>query len=121
MLTKPNRETFLWDVRTKYVAYENVPTLEPVRGIALYGPGAALFTLGPNNTVQQFDLNSPPRLVANVRHPVNLLSLSPVVPLEGSLEEPLEEPLEVQKIPMHVEMVSEIDEEYVGRPVIIAP
>ena len=43
----------------------------------MYGPGATLFTLGPNGTVQQIDLNSPALMVANVQHPVNLLPPSP--------------------------------------------
>ncbi|KAF9771871.1 hypothetical protein IL306_010460 [Fusarium sp. DS 682] len=47
-----------WDVRTKHVTHDPIPTLDLVRGLAVYGPGATLFTLGPNNTVQQFDLNS---------------------------------------------------------------
>jgi hypothetical protein len=82
MLKQPHRKTSLWDVRTKHVTYENVPTLEHVRGIALYGPLAALFTLGPNNTAQQFDLHSPPHLVANVQHPANFLPPSPPVSIE---------------------------------------
>lgn len=35
--------------------------------MANYGPTASLFTLGPNNTVQQYDLLNP-ALVANVQH-----------------------------------------------------
>lgn len=50
--------------------------------MAVYGPGATLFTLGSNNTAQQFDLNSPPMLVANVQHPANLLPPSPPVSIE---------------------------------------
>lgn len=45
--------------------------------MAVYGPGASLFTLGANNTVQQFDLNSPAIMVANVQHPAQLLPPSP--------------------------------------------
>ncbi|KAF5011532.1 hypothetical protein FDECE_2363 [Fusarium decemcellulare] len=66
-------ETLLWDVRTKQVTWVSVPTLENVRGLAIYRPGAALFTLGPNHTVQQFDLGSPPTMVVNVEHPEGLL------------------------------------------------
>ncbi|RAL67330.1 hypothetical protein DID88_008090 [Monilinia fructigena] len=58
-------ETSSWDVRTKQVTFEKIPTLDIVKGLAVYGPGATLFTLGPNNTAQQFDLNSPPQMVAN--------------------------------------------------------
>ncbi|KAF4465964.1 hypothetical protein FALBO_7180, partial [Fusarium albosuccineum] len=72
-------QTQSWDVRTKHVTHDPIPTLDVVRGLALYGPGATLFTLGPNNTVQQFDLNSPAIMVANVQHPANLLPPSPPV------------------------------------------
>ncbi|KAL6412747.1 hypothetical protein AUP68_03953 [Ilyonectria robusta] len=72
-------QTLSWDVRTKHVTYDSIPTLEHVRGLAVYGPGASLFTLGPNNTAQQFDLNSPSIIVANVQHPANLLPPSPPV------------------------------------------
>ncbi|EHK45402.1 hypothetical protein TRIATDRAFT_221851 [Trichoderma atroviride IMI 206040] len=69
--------TFSWDVRTRHVTRDSIPTLEHVKGVALYGPGASLFTLGPNNTVQQFDLNSPAIMVANVQHPAGVLPPSP--------------------------------------------
>uniref|UniRef100_A0A0D2XSH1 Gem-associated protein 5 TPR domain-containing protein n=1 Tax=Fusarium oxysporum (strain Fo5176) TaxID=660025 RepID=A0A0D2XSH1_FUSOF len=72
-------QTQSWDVRTKHVTHDPIPTLDLVRGLAVYGPGATLFTLGPNNTVQQFDLNSPAIMVANVQHPANLLPPSPPV------------------------------------------
>ena len=62
-----NSETWAWDVRTKHVGYEPIPTVEGVRALANYGPSATLFTLGPNNSVQQYDLN-PPALVKSVRH-----------------------------------------------------
>ncbi|KAL2019117.1 hypothetical protein VTK56DRAFT_10068 [Thermocarpiscus australiensis] len=75
-------ETISWDVRTKHVTYDTIPTLETIRGLALYGPGATLFTLGANNTVQQFDLNAPAMMVANVQHP-NLLPPSPPISLEA--------------------------------------
>ncbi|KAJ0167925.1 hypothetical protein CTA2_12018 [Colletotrichum tanaceti] len=75
-------ETLSWDVRTKHVTWDSIPTLEHVRGLAVYGPGASLFTLGVNNTVQQFDLNTPSIIVANVQHPANLLPPSPPVSIE---------------------------------------
>lgn len=74
-----HRQTQSWDVRTKHVTHDPIPTLDLVRGLAVYGPGATLFTLGPNNTVQQLDLNSPAIMVANVQHPANLLPPSPPV------------------------------------------
>ncbi|CAJ2511669.1 Uu.00g072940.m01.CDS01 [Anthostomella pinea] len=80
-------ETLSWDVRTKHVTYDSIPTLEHVRGLAVYGPGATLFTLGANNTVQQFDLNTPSMMVANVQHPANLLPPSPPVSIEEQPEQ----------------------------------
>ncbi|RKK45919.1 hypothetical protein BFJ69_g18242, partial [Fusarium oxysporum] len=76
-------QTQSWDVRTKHVTHDPIPTLDLVRGLAVYGPGATLFTLGPNNTVQQFDLNSPAIMVANVQHPAILLPPSPPVSEES--------------------------------------
>ncbi|KAK4154274.1 hypothetical protein C8A00DRAFT_14595 [Chaetomidium leptoderma] len=76
-------ETISWDVRTKHVTYDTIPTLETIRGLAVYGPGATLFTLGANNTVQQFDLNAPAVIVTNVQHPANLLPPSPPISLEA--------------------------------------
>ena len=62
------QQTWSWDVRTKHVTYEPVPTVADVRGLSGYGPTATLFTLGPNHTVQQYDLDRP-QMVANVQHP----------------------------------------------------
>ncbi|OQV09036.1 hypothetical protein CLAIMM_13218 [Cladophialophora immunda] len=56
-----------WDVRTKEVTYEAIPTVEGIRAIAAYGPTSRLFTLGPDFTVQQYDVERA-QLVANVRH-----------------------------------------------------
>ncbi|RAL14527.1 uncharacterized protein BO97DRAFT_340503 [Aspergillus homomorphus CBS 101889] len=60
-------ETWAWDVRTKHVTYEPVPTVDNPRGFANYGPTATLFTLGPQFTVQQYDVEAP-TMVANVQH-----------------------------------------------------
>lgn len=76
-----------WDVRTKHVTNDSIPTLEHVRGLAVYGPAATLFTLGANNTVQQFDLNTPSTMAANVQHPANLLPPSPPVSIEEQPEQ----------------------------------
>lgn len=81
------RQTLSWDVRTKHVTYDNIPTLDHVKGFAVYGPGASLFTLGANNTVQQFDLNAPSIMVADVQHPANLLPPSPPVSIEEQGEQ----------------------------------
>ena len=59
-------EMWSWDVRTKHVQCEPIPTVEGVRGLANWGSQATLFTLGPNNTVQQYEL-SPPRMVKQVQ------------------------------------------------------
>ncbi|KAG5935493.1 hypothetical protein E4U53_000420 [Claviceps sorghi] len=77
-------ETISWDVRTKHVTFDSIPTLEYVRGLAVYGPGATLFTIGKAGTVQQFDLNSPSIMVNDVQHAINLLPPSP----PNSIEEP---------------------------------
>ncbi|KAI1083705.1 hypothetical protein F5B20DRAFT_347167 [Whalleya microplaca] len=79
--------TLSWDVRTKHVTNDSIPTHDNVRGMAVYGPGATLFTLGPNNTVQQYDLNTPSMMVANVQHPANLLPPSPPVSIEEQAEQ----------------------------------
>ncbi|KAI9660262.1 MAG: hypothetical protein M1831_003570 [Alyxoria varia] len=66
--------TQAWDVRTKKIAHVSVPTIDDVVGITNYGPTATLFTLGPLNTVQQYDLNpqGTPTMVAQTQHaPVN--------------------------------------------------
>ncbi|KAF2463318.1 uncharacterized protein BDR25DRAFT_113826 [Lindgomyces ingoldianus] len=64
-------QTCSWDVRTKRVTYDSVPTIEGVAAITNYGPTATLFTMGRNYTVQQYDLNpnGTPTMVANVQHP----------------------------------------------------
>ncbi|KAI1369030.1 hypothetical protein F5Y08DRAFT_335239 [Xylaria arbuscula] len=82
-----DNETLSWDVRTKHVTWDSIPTLEHVRGLAVYGPSAILFTLGANNTVQQFDLNTPAMMIANVQHPANLLPPSPPVSIEEQPEQ----------------------------------
>ncbi|KAI1322710.1 hypothetical protein F5Y16DRAFT_30042 [Xylariaceae sp. FL0255] len=82
-----DNETQSWDVRTKHVTYDSIPTLDHVRGLAVYGAGATLFTLGANNTVQQFDLNTPSIMVSNVQHPANLLPPSPPVSIEEQVEQ----------------------------------
>lgn len=67
VLQYQDAETWAWDVRTKEISYMPVPTVEYVRGIAAHGATAALFTLGPDDTVQQYDVESG-RMIANVRH-----------------------------------------------------
>jgi hypothetical protein len=64
------RETRSWDVRTKRVTYDLVPTIEGVVGIASYGPTATLFTMGRNHTIQQYDISptAVPLQVQSVQH-----------------------------------------------------
>ena len=76
-----DKETWAWDVRTKHVSYEQIPTINDVRGIANYGPTAALFTLGPNYSVHQYDIDNP-QMVANIQH----------FPLNGRTEDSLSIP-----------------------------
>ena len=100
-----------WDVRTKHVTNDVIPTLENVRGLAVYGPGASLFTLGANNTVQQFDLNAPAMMVVNVQHPANLLPPSPPVSIEEQEKSAATSAIE-SEISIHIEGgVSESDDD----------
>ncbi|KAL5612093.1 uncharacterized protein BROUX77_002249 [Berkeleyomyces rouxiae] len=77
-----DNETLSWDVRTRHVTRDPIPTAGKIRGIAIYGAGASLFTLGVDSTVQQFDLNAPSVLVANIQHPAQFLPPSPPVSIE---------------------------------------
>jgi hypothetical protein len=117
LLTQPRHsETSSWDVRTKHVTYEAVPTLDNVRGLAVYGPGATLFTLGRSNSLQQFDLNSPPQLVANVQHPANLLPPSPPVSIEEQKKQDATaatESADNSSVPINVD-ISESDEDHMS-------
>ncbi|RMZ88696.1 hypothetical protein DV736_g4088, partial [Chaetothyriales sp. CBS 134916] len=72
-------ETWSWDVRTKHVTSDFVPLVEGVRGLAAYGPTATLFSLGPDYTVQQYDVEQL-QLVKNVRHLPTTIPQTP--PLE---------------------------------------
>ncbi|KAI7000228.1 hypothetical protein KC332_g1595 [Hortaea werneckii] len=63
-------ETRSWDVRTKKVTYELIPTIDNVAAITNYGPTATLFALGRTHTVQQYDITpgNAPTQVASVQH-----------------------------------------------------
>jgi hypothetical protein len=100
-------------VRTKHVTFDPIPTLANIRGLAVYGPGASLFTLGPNNTAQQYDLNIPAQLVANVQHPANLLPPSPPVSIEEQKKQKSSAaapPAVLSAVPINIE-ISESDED----------
>lgn len=49
------------------MTYEPIQTVEHVRAVANYGPTASLFTLGPNHSIQQYDLETG-EVVANTQH-----------------------------------------------------
>lgn len=63
-------ETRSWDVRTKKVSWETIPTVDGVTGIANFGPTATLFTLSRGHQVQQYDITPNSRLhqVASALH-----------------------------------------------------
>uniref|UniRef100_A0A0D2YCE1 Gem-associated protein 5 TPR domain-containing protein n=1 Tax=Fusarium oxysporum (strain Fo5176) TaxID=660025 RepID=A0A0D2YCE1_FUSOF len=111
-------QTQSWDVRTKHITHDPIPTLDLVRGLAVYGPGATLFTLGPNNTVQQFDLKSPAIMVANVQHPAILLPPSPPVSEESgdrsaTSTTTIASESETSSIPLYMD-ISESDEDHLS-------
>ncbi|KAK4544982.1 hypothetical protein LTR36_003887 [Oleoguttula mirabilis] len=109
-------ETRSWDVRTKKVTYDIIPTIEGVTAIASYGPTATLFTLGRNHTVQQYDItpNSQPMQVAGVQHvPANTPPTPPTVLQERS--NPYGEPqtavsAEAPVLPLYSDVESSADE-----------
>lgn len=78
ILTGSNSETWVWDVRTKHISCEPIPTVDKVRGLANYGQGATLFTLGPDHTIQQYDV-SHSTIVKSAQY---LPVLAPPVPLK---------------------------------------
>lgn len=102
-------------MRTKHVTYDIVPTLEHVRGLAVYGPGATLFTLGASNTVQQFDLNIPSQIVANIQHPANVLPPSPPVSIEErkNKDQPASTVPNISEVPINID-ISESDEDHMS-------
>ena len=66
------------------MTYEPIPTIEHVRALASYGPTATLFTLGPNHTVQQYDLEHP-QMVAHVQHAPPMVPPTPPEELNRQL------------------------------------
>jgi len=70
VLTLLNRDTRLWDVRTKSIKYDDVPTVENIIALAAYGPSGALFSITQDYRIQQYDLSASdePHLVTNVAH-----------------------------------------------------
>ncbi|KAH0349359.1 hypothetical protein KCU81_g2980, partial [Aureobasidium melanogenum] len=82
-------ETRSWDVRTKNVSFQSVPTVDGIVGIACYGPSSTLFTLGSNHTVQQYDVNPSevPMQVASIQHAPGPLPPSPPNSIEEQKKE----------------------------------
>ena len=60
-------EVLAWDVRTKHVTCDQVPVVDGIKAMTAYGPTATMFSVGPDYTVQQYDLEQL-QLVKNVRH-----------------------------------------------------
>ncbi|KAB8077954.1 hypothetical protein BDV29DRAFT_32119 [Aspergillus leporis] len=90
-------ETWAWDVRTKHITSEPVPTIENPRGFANYGPTATLFTLGPHNTIQQYDLETS-AMVANVQHhPAGAVPTSEDARARGTSARALQDPPEMRE------------------------
>ncbi|KAL7275376.1 hypothetical protein RUND412_001681 [Rhizina undulata] len=79
-------DSTIWDVRTKKVTWERVGTLDNVAGITIYGPKGSLFTIGKDNTVQQFSLY-PPTIISNVQHIPTVPPPSPPVSIGEKKEE----------------------------------
>ncbi|EDU39854.1 WD domain containing protein [Pyrenophora tritici-repentis] len=88
-------QTCAWDVRTKRVSYEPVPTTDGIAAICNYGPTATLFTIGRNSSIQQYDINpsnGPATMVANVQHAPANTPPSPPISL-GEHKKQMETPL----------------------------
>ena len=88
-------QTCAWDVRTKRVSYEPVPTADGIAAICNYGPTATLFTIGRNSSIQQYDINpsnGPATMVANVQHAPANTPPSPPISL-GEHKKQMETPL----------------------------
>ncbi|KAJ9247944.1 hypothetical protein DTO195F2_8983 [Paecilomyces variotii] len=111
-----DREIWAWDVRTKRVTYEPIPTIDDIRGVANYGPTASLFTLGPNHTVQQYDLEYL-AMVASVQHVPIEMPPPLEVPRQASNSNPsLQAPADIKEdIPNTRQKQHEVD------PIIGAP
>ncbi|KAK7193506.1 hypothetical protein DPSP01_000067 [Paraphaeosphaeria sporulosa] len=107
-------QTASWDVRTKRVSYESVPTVDNVAAICNYGPTATLFTMSRNYGVQQYDLNpsGTPTIVQNVQHPPANTPPSPPHSLDEQHEKSSKTPLTAQqpKSVAHVLIESESSE-----------
>lgn len=98
--------TYSWDVRTKRVSHEMVPTIDDVAAICNYGATATLFTVGRNFTIQQYDLNpnnGPASMVANVQHAPANTPPSPPISLDDQ------------------KRLREVDEPVTARPLKNAP
>ncbi|KAF1817208.1 hypothetical protein P152DRAFT_11375 [Eremomyces bilateralis CBS 781.70] len=107
-------QTCVWDVRTKRVTYETVPTLEGIVAITNFGQTATLFTLCRNFTIQQYDVNpnTKPTLVANMQQPPANLPPSP----PNSIEQQKaalhgNAPLTIATFPVQLEFESTSEEE----------
>lgn len=107
-----NSQTCAWDVRTKRVSYEPVPTIDGVAAICNYGPTATLFTMGRNYSVQQYDLNpsGAPVMVANVQHHPANTPPSPPNSLDEKKKKKSETPVVPSKVTKHIRLESDSSE-----------
>jgi len=120
---EPDSETWAWDVRTKHVAYETIPTVDGVRAIAIYGPTGTLFTFGPDYTIQQYDVERA-QLVASVRHVP--MTVPPTPPEDNKAlnwmttaaenEEEVTSPLGRVRQELHAAEASRLDRNQVASP-----
>ena len=71
------------------MSFQTVPTVDGITGVACYGPSSTLFTLGPNHTVQQYDVNPNelPMQVASIQHAPGPLPPSPPNSIEEQKKE----------------------------------
>lgn len=71
------------------MSFQSVPTVDNILGVACYGPSSTLFTLGPNHTVQQYDVNpsETPIQVASIQHAPGPLPPSPPNSIEEQKKE----------------------------------
>ena len=108
-------ETRSWDVRTKRVTFEVIPTVDDAVAITNYGPTATLFTLGRNHTIQQYDITpgKESMLVATVQHMPAITPPTPPTDLETSMlanKGRYQSPLSLPTVAPSTETASSTDE-----------
>ena len=102
-------EMAVWDVRTRHVTVATIPTIQPIRGLAIHGSTGNLLILGPGDIAQHISiLEYPPTVIATVRlssvQPTQSTILS--VDMDADDEKPADGP--VRSRPHPVSRVSEV-------------